>query len=231
MQPVLPLPRLAVIDLDGTMVDSVPDLAWCVNGMLRELGMPERSESSVRRWVGNGVDRLVERALVDDIEGRPEPQLRARALPIFMRLYAEHGATDSRLYPGVEEGLDFLQKRGAHLACVTNKAEQFTLPLLEAMGLRSRFELVVSGDTLPERKPSPRPLLYAAEYFRVPPSAAVMIGDSRSDVTAARAAGFGCVCVSYGYNHGIDIRAEKPDVVIDSLAELPGVFAEDQSLP
>lgn len=224
---MLPLPELALVDLDGTLIDSVPDLAWCVNAMMQRLDMPERSEAAVRRWVGNGVERLVERALVDDIDGVPEAALRERALPMFMELYAAHGAERSRVYPGVEEGLQFLADRGVRLGCVTNKAERFTLPLLEALGLRSRFELVVSGDTLPERKPSPRPLLYAAEYCRVAPSACAMIGDSRSDVAAARAAGFNVVCVSYGYNHGQDIRDERPDEVVDSLVELPRVFAGD----
>ena len=222
---MLGLPKLALIDLDGTLVDSVPDLAWCVNAMMQELGMPARGEASVRRWVGNGIERLVERALVDDIDGMPDAQLRERGMPVFMELYAEHGAERSRVYPGVEEGLAFLLGRGVRLGCVTNKAERFTLPLLETLGLGRYFELVVSGDTLPERKPSPRPLLYAAEYFRVAPSVCAMIGDSRSDVEAARAAGFDIVCVSYGYNHGRDIRDERPDEVIDSLAELPQVFA------
>lgn len=225
---MLGLPELALVDLDGTLVDSVPDLAWCVNAMMHELGMPVRSEASVRRWVGNGIERLVERALVDDIDGVPDAQLRERGMPVFMELYAEHGAERSRVYPGVEEGLSFLHGHGVRLGCVTNKAERFTLPLLDALGLGRYFELVVSGDTLPERKPSPRPLLYAAEYFRVAPSACAMIGDSRSDVEAARAAGFDIVCVSYGYNHGRDIRDERPDEVIDSLAELPRVFAGTQ---
>lgn len=223
---MLNMPELALIDLDGTLIDSVPDLAWCVNAMMEQVGMPERGEASVRRWVGNGVERLVERALVDDIDGMPEPELRARAMPVFMELYAEHGAERSQVCPGVEEGLQFLADKGVRLGCVTNKAERFTLPLLEALGLRSRFELVVSGDTLPERKPSPRPLLYAAEYFRVAPQVCTMIGDSRSDVAAARAAGFGIVCVSYGYNHGHDIRDERPDEVIDSFAEFSRVFTE-----
>ena len=224
---MLSLPELALVDLDGTLIDSVPDLAWSVNAMMRELDMPERSETAVRRWVGNGIERLVERALIDDIEGMPDPELRERAMPIFMKLYAAHGAERSRVYPGVEKGLQFLADSGVRLGCVTNKAERFTLPLLEALDLRARFELVVSGDTLPERKPSPRPLLYAAEYFRVAPSVCTMIGDSRSDVAAARAAGFNIVCVSYGYNHGQDIRDEKPDEVIDSFVELSGLFAKD----
>lgn len=221
---MLARPRLILIDLDGTLVDSVPDLAWCVNETLDRLGMAQHPESAIRQWVGNGVDRLVERALVNDIDGMPEPDLRARALPIFYELYAEHTAKLSRLYPGVEAGLDAFAALGCHLGCVTNKAERFTLPLLEQLGILGRFGLVVSGDKLPERKPSPRPLLYAAEHFRVAPGDSTMIGDSRSDVAAARAAGFQIVCVSYGYNHGVDIREEQPDAVVDSMTEIPAMF-------
>lgn len=222
-------PRLILIDLDGTLVDSVPDLAWCVNETLIRLGMSPHAESAVRQWVGNGVDRLVERALVNDIDGMPAASLRERALPIFYELYAEHTAERSRLYPGVKAGLLAFSAMDCHIGCVTNKAERFTLPLLEKLGILSQFELVVSGDRLPERKPSPRPLLYAAEYFRVAPDDSTMVGDSRSDVAAARAAGFQIVCVSYGYNHGIDIREEHPDAVVDSMDEVVALFEPPQS--
>jgi phosphoglycolate phosphatase len=107
---------------------------------------------------------------------------------------------------------------------VTNKAERFTLPLLEDLGVRDRFDLVVSGDTLPKRKPDPLPLLHAAEFFGVRPQDALMIGDSVSDVAAARAAGFAIVCMSYGYNHGMDIREAHPDAVIDTMAEIKGLL-------
>lgn len=221
---MLKRPKLILIDLDGTLVDSVPDLAWCVNETLIRLGMKPHEESSIRQWVGNGVDRLVERALVNDIDGMPEAALREKALPIFYDLYAENTAERSCLYPGVEAGLQAFASMGCRIGCVTNKAERFTLPLLEKLGILSRFELVVSGDRLPERKPSPRPLLFAAEYFRVAPGDSTMIGDSRSDVAAARSAGFQIVCVSYGYNHGIDIREEKPDAVVDSMEDVVALF-------
>ncbi|WP_197495796.1 phosphoglycolate phosphatase [Acidihalobacter yilgarnensis] len=224
-------PKLILIDLDGTLVDSVPDLAWCANETLIRLGMAPHDESAVRCWVGNGVDRLLERALVNDIDGMPDLELRARAIPIFYELYAEHTATRSRLYPGVEAGLDAFATLGCRIGCVTNKAERFTLPLLEKLGILGRFELVVSGDKLPERKPSPRPLLYAAEHFRVAPEDSTMIGDSRSDVAAARAAGFQIVCVSYGYNHGVDIREERPDAVVDSMDEVVALFELDTAGP
>lgn len=213
-------PEMVLIDLDGTLVDSVPDLTFCVDEMMQELGLPVRGEARVRTWVGNGVERLVRRALTDSLDGEPDEELFQRAYPIFLRLYAENTSGRSRLYPGVREGLDYLRGAGFKLGCVTNKAEQFTLPLLADMGIRDYFAIVVSGDTLAEKKPHPLPLLHAAKFFGVEPANALMLGDSMSDVKAARAAGFNVVCMSYGYNHGIDIREANPDAVLDSMAEL-----------
>lgn len=212
---------MILIDLDGTLIDSVPDLAFCVDAMMSELGLPERGEATVRNWVGNGVERLVQRALANSLDGEPDPELYTRALPVFLRLYQEHTSGRSRLYPGVREGLDQLRADGFRLGCVTNKAERFTLPLLRDKGIREMFELVVSGDTLPQKKPDPAPLLHAASAFGVTPAESLMVGDSRSDVKAARAAGFRIVCMSYGYNHGADIRDEHPDAVLDRLDQLP----------
>lgn len=222
----LPRPDMILIDVDGTLVDSVPDLAWCVDAMMRELGLPERGEAAVRQWVGNGVPRLVERALVNDLNGMPDKALYDKAYPIFLDLYADNTAKRSRLYPGVQEGLDDLQAAGFRLGCVTNKAEQFTLPLLRDLGLAERFEIVIAGDTLPKKKPDPLPLLHAAEHMGARPENCLMLGDSQSDVKAARAAGFHIVCMSYGYNHGEDIRDSHPDAVIDSMTELRPLIDE-----
>ncbi|OQX44458.1 MAG: phosphoglycolate phosphatase, partial [Candidatus Sedimenticola endophacoides] len=126
--------------------------------------------------------------------------------------------------PGVREGLDYLKGTGIHLGCVTNKAAQFTIPLLKALGIHDEFELIISGDTLPKKKPDPLPLLHAARHFDIAPAEALMLGDSVSDTKAARAAGFGIFCVSYGYNHGRDIREANPDHVIDSFVELRGLL-------
>ena len=213
-------PEMVLIDVDGTLVDSVPDLAYCVDEMMDRIGLPRRGEQAVRQWVGNGVERLVRRALANSLDGEPDEALFQRAYPVFLELYAENTSKRSRLYPGVVEGLDFLQGAGYRLGCVTNKAEQFTLPLLRDLGILDRFEIVVSGDTLPKKKPDPLPLLHAAERLGARPEASLMIGDSQSDVKAARAAGFSIVCMSYGYNHGEDIRDYHPDAVIDSMAEL-----------
>jgi phosphoglycolate phosphatase len=218
-------PRMILIDVDGTLVDSVPDLAYCVDEMMQRLGRPPHGEAAVRNWVGNGVERLVRRALIGQLDGEPDEADYAQAYPIFLDLYAENTSKRSVLYPGVREGLEWLQAAGYPLGCVTNKAAQFTEPLLKDLGVYERFRIVISGDSLPKKKPDPLPLLHAAEYFAVAPADSLMIGDSVSDVSAARAAGFGIVCMSYGYNHGQDIRLASPDAVIDSMVELQGFLA------
>ncbi|MGD8568574.1 MAG: phosphoglycolate phosphatase [Gammaproteobacteria bacterium] len=217
-------PQMILIDVDGTLVDSVPDLAYCVDEMMRKLAMPECGVDKVRNWVGNGVDRLVKRALIGQLDGEPDESLFATARSIFMDLYADNVSRRSVLYDGVREGLDYLKAQGFSLGCVTNKAEQFTLPLLKDMGIYDNFSLVICGDTLPKKKPDPLPLLHAAQQFNVKPENALMIGDSISDVKAARAAGFQIICMSYGYNHGEDIRDYNPDRVIDSMTELKEIL-------
>ncbi|MEW8338330.1 MAG: phosphoglycolate phosphatase [Candidatus Thiodiazotropha taylori] len=217
-------PEMILIDVDGTLVDSVPDLAYCVDEMMKQLGRPVYGEAKVRDWVGNGVERLVRRALIGQINGEPDEADFEKAYPIFLELYAENTSLRSALYPGIREGLDYLKGQGYRLGCVTNKAAQFTLPLLKDLGVHDDFEIIVAGDTLPKKKPDPMPLLHAAENLGVDPSAALMVGDSQSDVKAARAASFQIVCMSYGYNHGEDIRNYNPDAVIDSLTEIQGIL-------
>jgi phosphoglycolate phosphatase len=217
-------PEMILIDVDGTLVDSVPDLAFCVDEMMKRLGRPVHGEEKVRDWVGNGVERLVRRALIGQLNGEPEETEFDKAYPIFLELYAENTSQRSHLYPGIREGLDYLKGQGYRLGCVTNKAAQFTLPLLKDLGIYDDFEIIIAGDTLPKKKPDPLPLLHAAENLGVDPSVALMVGDSQSDVKAARAANFQIVCMSYGYNHGEDIRNYNPDAVIDSLTEIQAIL-------
>ena len=219
-------PQMVLIDLDGTLIDSVPDLAYCVDALMSQLGLPPRGEAKVRQWVGNGIERLVKRALLDQLDGEPDPALLAKALPIYFELYKDNLSKRSRLYPGVKEGLQFLLDAGYKLGCITNKAAAFTEPLLKDLGIYDYFQIVVSGDTLPVKKPDPLPLLHAARFFKVDPSHALMVGDSISDVKAARAAGFQVICMSYGYNHGRDIHDAHPDAVIDSMVQLSGLLAK-----
>lgn len=221
---MLTKPEMVLIDVDGTLVDSVPDLAFCVDEMMQQLGMPIHGEAKVREWVGNGVERLTRRALVGQLNGEPDEALFKKAYPLFLDLYAENTSKRSVLYPGVKEGLAYLKSAGYKLGCVTNKAAQFTIPLLKDLGIHDEFAIVVSGDTLPQKKPDPAPLLHVATHFGVSAAKSLMIGDSVSDVTAARAAQFQIICMSYGYNHGVDIRDAQPDAVIDSMAELEALL-------
>ncbi len=222
-------PGLVLIDLDGTLIDSVPDLAYCVDEMMAQLGLPLRGEAAVRNWVGNGVERLVRRALINAVDGEPDEAQFAKAYPIFLELYRDNNAKRSQVYDGVVSGIEWMLAQGYRLSCVTNKAEAFTLPLLKDKGLLDYFEFVVSGDTCVEKKPHPMPLLHAAKLMGVSPDNALMIGDSKSDVKAARAAGFHIFCMSYGYNHGEDIRNYEPDVVMDSMTELANYMRAKES--
>lgn len=213
-------PKLIMIDVDGTLVDSVPDLAYCVDELMRAMNRAPWGEAKVRHWVGNGVPKLVERSLTGELEASANKQDFDKAYPIFLELYSVNTSVRSCLYSGVKEGLDYLKQQGYILGCVTNKAEQFTMPILKDLGIFDYFGLVVSGDTLAKKKPDPLPLLYSAEFFNIDPQDCLMIGDSISDVAASRAAGFEIICMSYGYNHGVDIQEANPDLVIDSMSEL-----------
>ncbi len=213
-------PKLIMIDVDGTLVDSVPDLAYCVDELMVLMGREKWGEAKVRHWVGNGVPKLVERSLTGELEGTVDKSDFDKAYPIFLELYAENTSERSSLYDGVREGLDYMKSEGYTLGCVTNKAEQFTLPILRDLGIFNDFGIVISGDTLEKKKPDPLPLLHAAKHFGIDPKDSLMLGDSISDVKASRAAGFEIICMSYGYNHGDDIRDANPDLVIDSMAEL-----------
>jgi phosphoglycolate phosphatase len=218
-------PKMILIDVDGTLVDTIPDLAFCINEMMVQLDMPRRGEARVRLWVGNGTERLIKRALTGRMNGEPDEDLYQRALPIFLNFYAQNISKRSRLYDGVREGLAGLRAADMRLGAVTNKPERFTLPLLKQMHLLDYFEIVVSGDSLPRKKPDPLPLLHAAEVMSIAPAHALMLGDSETDVIAARAAGFPTVCMSYGYNHGENICDVNPDAVIDSIAEFKTLLA------
>jgi phosphoglycolate phosphatase len=208
-----------IIDLDGTLLDTIPDLAVAANRMLQELGRPELDVELIRTFVGKGISRLVERTLGAAFKGPIDPELRTRALDIFERRYAEVNGRHTTIYPGVSEGLTRLRDRAFPLACVTNKSERFTLPLLEMTGLAPYFKHVVSGDTLARKKPDPAPLLHACDALEIAPREMLMIGDSINDTQAARAAGCPVFCVTYGYSEGRDVRELGSDALVHSLVE------------
>jgi phosphoglycolate phosphatase len=215
-----PLPVCAVtIDLDGTLLDTIPDLAIATNMMLEALERPPLELEQVRAYVGKGIPRLVERALARDLEGIADPELMRQALPVFERCYAEVNGRYTTVYPGVDEGLAEFAREGFPLACVTNKAGAFAGPLLEMTGYAAHFRVLVAGDTLARKKPHPEPLLYACRALGVPPGDMLMIGDSLNDTQAARAAGCPVFCVTYGYNEGRDVGTLDADAVVDSLLQ------------
>jgi phosphoglycolate phosphatase len=206
-----------MIDLDGTLLHTAPDLAEAANRMMDELGRPRVPLEIVTTFIGNGVSRLIKRVLTGSMDGEPDEALFAEAQAIYEKHYMEGVSRESRPFPGVVEGLQALKQQGFHLACITNKAEKFTLPLLRDTGLLDYFELVLSGDSLPKRKPDPLPLTHACANFGITPEQMLLIGDSLNDTQAARAAGSHVFCVPYGYNRGNDVRDLDLDAVVDSL--------------
>jgi len=217
-----PLPISAIVlDLDGTLLHSAPELAEAANRMLRDLGRPAVSQELLMSYIGNGISWLVKRALTGDMHAEPDAALFDKAMPFFDRHYTEL-LSRSKPYPGVMPGLKAMQDAGFKLGCITNKSSRYTGPLLKSSGLAPYFSIVVSGDTLPEKKQHPLPLLHSAKFFGVPVDKMLMIGDSLSDTLAARAAGCPVFGVPYGYNHGKPVEDLDVDAVIANLsAALP----------
>lgn len=208
-----------VIDLDGTLLDTAPDLAEAANRMLVDLGRPTRDIELIRNFVGNGIVRFVKRVLTGEREAEPDPDLFARALPIFETHYSQTLSLTTKPYPGVIEGLCAMRDVDLPLACITNKASAFSLPILRDSELLPFFEFVISGDTLARKKPDPLPLIYSCEKFGVAPEHLLLIGDSVTDRDAARNAGCRFFWVTYGYNGGRDAREIAADAVISNLLE------------
>src|ERR1019366_6035009 len=197
-----PLPIKAImLDLDGTLLHTAPELTESANRMLRELAFPAVSQELLISYVGNGISWLVKRALTGDMHAEPDSELYAKALPIFEKHYTAL-LMQSKTFGGVVQGLDQMKAAGFRLGCITNKVARYTEPLLKGVGLAQYFEIMLSGDSLPEKKPHPLPLLHAAKFFAVPLEQMLLIGDSLNDTVAARAAGCPVFCVPYGYNHG-----------------------------
>lgn len=208
-----------IIDLDGTLLDTVADLAAAVNAMLLQVGQSPLPVSRVAEHVGKGAEVLVHRALTDSPDGRVSPERFEPAYRAFLAHYGRENGRHARIYPGVVEGLDAMRAMGLRLAVVTNKPSDFTGPLLGQCGLAHFFDLVVSGDSLPRRKPDPLPMLHVCEIFGLPASQVVAIGDSLNDAIAARAAGMPVFVVPYGYNEGHDVHSLEADAIVDSLLE------------
>lgn len=205
-----------LIDLDGTLLDTAPELAEAANRMLRDLNRPAVSQVLLMSYIGNGIAWLVKRALTGDMHAEPDAALYDQALPIFERHYTEL-LLQSKPFDGVIQGLEAMKAEGFSLGCITNKVARYTEPLLQGLELAHYFDIVLSGDSLAEKKPHPMPLIHAAKFFGVPSGEVLLIGDSLNDTLAARAAGCPVFCVPYGYNHGQPVEGLDLDGVIPNL--------------
>lgn len=207
-----------LFDLDGTLVDSMPDLAYCANQTLSEMGRDTLSVETLSTFVGKGLDRLIIRFLANHIEAdTAEAELFQQAKDIFKRHYHATNGNFSILYPAVAEALLKLKEMGLRLGLVTNKPMEFTVPLLEKKGIRSYFDVVVGGDTCEHKKPHPEPVLYAMEKLHSSRTSTVFVGDSLNDALAAKAAGVACLMLPYGYNEGQSISKPEHGDLIDNL--------------
>lgn len=220
-------PRIeaAIVDLDGTMVDTVDDFTAALNDMLAQLDAAPISRDEVIGYIGKGSENLIRCVLAQRFEAAHAQQRFDDALALYQAAYAKINGTHTRLYPDVDAGLRALRDAGVKLACVTNKPHRFALELLQQYGLSGYFSVVLGGDSLPKKKPDPLPMLTAAAQLHVDASATVAIGDSENDALAGRAAGMATLTVPYGYNHGQAIQTIKSDGIVASLLDAAKAIA------
>jgi phosphoglycolate phosphatase len=212
----------AIVDLDGTLVDTLGDFDVALNAMLCELDLPGIDADTIEPMVGRGSEHLIRAVLA---HAGAAPQRYQAAWDSYQRHYLAINGEHSRVYAGAVEGLMALRHRGMRLACLTNKPGNFARPLLEAKGLAPCFDAVFGGDAFERKKPDPLPLLRTCEALGSEPARTLVIGDSSNDARAARAAGCPVVLVTYGYNHGEPVRAVDSDAFVDSLAQLGPLVA------
>ena len=218
--------KVILFDLDGTLIDSVPDLASAVNHMLKALNRESFSEDTIRYWVGNGAQMLVKRALSGqtEIDENLDLPLFEKALEIFLTFYGQNLCLNTAAYPNVSSTLHALKEKGYRLVIVTNKPFDFVGPILKGLELDSLFDFWLGGDSLEKKKPDPLPLQSACEHMNVSIDQCVMVGDSKNDLLAANTCGMQSVGVTYGYNYGEDIGIYNPTFIIDDFSELNGLL-------
>ncbi|MEN6079166.1 phosphoglycolate phosphatase [Chromobacterium piscinae] len=216
--------KAVAFDLDGTLVDSIPDLADAANAMREHLGLPPLDPERIKSHVGDGIASLVHRAITDERHAEADGPLWERGYRFFVQRYSERLAVRTTVYPGVLDGLALLRALKLPLVIVTNKSERLAVPLAEQLGLRDLFSLILGGDTLPEKKPSALPLLHCCQVLGIQPQELAMVGDSANDVAAARAAGSAAIAVSYGYADASTLGA---DLTVNSVAELYDLMKND----
>lgn len=209
--------RAAIIDLDGTMLDTMGDFVVALTEMRAELGLGPVTAAQVEPMVGKGSENLVRRVLALDYDAAGVERLFPQAMESYQRHYIAINGQHSDVYDEVEAGLQAMRAAGLRLACVTNKPMAFAQPLLAMKGLSGYFEVLYGGDSFEKKKPHPMPLLKACEFLGLPPAQVVAIGDSSNDAEAARAAGCPVLTVPYGYNHGVGIHETDSDGIVDTL--------------
>lgn len=217
--------KAALVDLDGTMVDTLDDFTASLNGMLAELGARPVTRDETAGYVGKGSEHLVRSVLSARFSADETDARFAQALERYQAHYALVNGRHTRLYPDVEPGLAALASAGVKLACVTNKPHRFAVALLDQYGLAHYFSVILGGDSVARKKPDPLPMLAACDAMGVAPSEAVAIGDSENDALAGRAAGMATLTVPYGYNHGKAIQTINSDGIVATLLEAAGFIA------
>lgn len=223
--------KAVVFEIDGTLVNTSEDVRFAAEEMLADLSLPSLNAEHVSDWLGDGTDKLIHRILSRKIDGSvPDPVFRLGSA-LFLKAYQRRNHATARLYPGVEVCLRQLTRKKVPMVVVTNQATSLANDLLTRMGIRHHFTFVLGKDALQEPKPSPDGLLEAALLLGVNPEQLLMVGGSVNDVNAARAAGCASVCVSYGYNYGVDICYSAPDRVLDSLADLSPCLENEKKHP
>lgn len=209
-----------LFDLDGTLIDSMPELAYCSNQCLKDMGRPTLPLETLSTFVGKGLERLIIRFLANDIDATTaDPELFKEAKKIFSHHYHVNNGLFSELYPTVIEALEQLRAKGYKLAVVTNKAIEFTLPLLDKKGISQYFDTVIGGDSCEHKKPHPAPILLALENLKSTAETSVFVGDSLNDAQAAKAANLPCLIVPYGYNEGQALSKPEPGALVDDMHE------------
>lgn len=217
--------RAVLLDLDGTLLDTAPEIAASAADMLVELGLEPVPAAAVRGFIGQGIPSLVRRTLEASLGLKVDERRIGSGIESFFFHYEKRNGRLATAYPGVREGLTTLHTSGFALACVTNKAAQFTTPLLKATGLEPFFSAVISGDTTARKKPAPDPILAACIRLGVTPAAALMVGDSTNDALAARSAGCAILLVPYGYSEGVDVHSIDCDGIVPSLLHVAGILS------
>ena len=221
--------RAAIVDLDGTMLDTVPDFEAALNGMRADLGLGPITQAVIKPLVGKGSEKLVRDALLLDWDAARVEAVYEEAMAGYQRHYLAINGDRSTLFDGVLEGLQAMRDLGLRLVCVTNKPVAFTLPLLEQKGLAPYFEQVFGGDSFAKKKPDPMPMLGACAALDLPPGRVVAIGDSSNDAESARGAGCFVLTVPYGYNHGRPVQEIQSDGIVDSLLDAARLIGEHNS--